>query len=146
MPFIARWPGRIAAGTTSEEPIVLTDLMRTVAGIVGHELPEDAAEDSYDIRAALLGEERTQPIRDHMIHHSHNGLFAIRVGDMKLILGKGSGGFTRFTPAKDAPAGQLYDLAADPGETRNLWREKPEVVERLTGQPLRFGTGVQSRQ
>ena len=107
--------------------------MRTVAGIVGHELPEDAAEDSYDIRSALLGEERTQPIRDHMIHHSHNGLFAIRVGNMKLILGKGSGGFTQFKPAKDAPAGQLYDLAADPGETRNLWRERPAVVARLTG-------------
>ena len=132
VPFIARWPGRVDAGTTSEEQIVLTDLMRTVAQIVGHELPEDSAEDSYDLGPALFGGVRTEPIRDHMIHHSHNGVFAIRVGDMKLILGKGSGGFTAFTPAEDAPPGQLYDLAADPGEANNLWREKPEVVAQLT--------------
>ncbi len=144
VPFIARWPGRVAAGTTSEEQIVLTDLMRTVAQIVGHELPEGSAEDSYDLGPALFGGDRTEPIRDHIIHHSHSGVFAIRVGDMKLILGKGSGGFTAFTPAEDAPPGQLYDLAADPGEANNLWLEKPEVVAQLTELLRKYQAGTRT--
>jgi arylsulfatase A-like enzyme len=133
VPFIVRWPGRVTAERTSQEPIVLTDLMRTVAAIVGYELPVAAAEDSYDLGPAFFGKQGPGPLRDHMIHHSHSGLFAIRVGDLKLILGKGSGGFTKFAPPADAPAGQLYDLAADPGETENLWQDRPEVVERLSG-------------
>ncbi len=132
VPFIARWPGRIPAGETSDEPIILTDLMRTIAGLVDHELPQDAAEDSFDIRQALFGQGTAEPIRDHLIHHSGNGLFAIRQGPWKLILGKGSGGFTRYTPPKNAPPGQLYNLVTDPSEQKNLYAEHPEIVERLS--------------
>ncbi len=132
VPFIARWPGRVPEGKTCEEPIILTDMMRTIAGLIGHELPENAAEDSFDIRLALYGEERSRPIRDHLIHHSHRGIFAIRQGNWKLILGRGSGGFTPYTPPKDAPAGQLYNLANDSGERENRYDEQPEIVKRLT--------------
>ena len=106
--------------------------MRTIAGIVGYALPSDAAEDSYDIRPALLGESLDGPIRDHLIHHSGGGIFAVRQGSWKLILGRGSGGFTRYTPPKDAPAGQLYDLATDAAEEKNLYSDRPEIVDRLT--------------
>jgi arylsulfatase A-like enzyme len=132
VPFVVRWPGRVPANKVCDEPIVLTDLMRTIAGMIGHELPEETAEDSFDIRPALFGEDRAQPIRDHLIHHSGSGLFAIRQGNWKLILGKGSGGFTRYTPPQDAPEGQLYDLAADPGEQHNRYADYPEIVQRLS--------------
>ena len=78
-----------------------------------------------------LGTNPEGPVRDHLVHHSGNGTFAIRIGRWKLILGRGSGGFSRWKPPADAPEGQLYDLAADPGETTNLYGDHPEVVERL---------------
>ncbi|HIN80749.1 MAG TPA: hypothetical protein EYN00_06710 [Planctomycetes bacterium] len=132
VPFIVRWPGRAPAGETSDEPIILTDLMRTFASLVGHPLPADSAEDSFDILGALEGKRLHHPVHDHLVHHSGNGVFAIRRGPFKLILGKGSGGFTRFKPAADAPRGQLYNLDDDPGEMNNLYNDKPEVVEKLS--------------
>ena len=65
------------------------------------------------------------------MHHSGNGLFGIRVGRWKLIQGRGSGGFSRWTPPEDAPVGQLYDLVDDPAEERNVYAEHPEVVAEL---------------
>ena len=62
-------------------------------------------------------------------------MFAVRKGDWKLILGRGSGGFTaprRYTPQADEPAGQLYNLAADPAETTNRYDERPDLVAELT--------------
>ncbi len=132
VPFIARWPGHTSAGGTCDEPIILTDLMRTIAGIIGHDLPDNAAEDSFDILPALAGADLDAPIHDVLVHHSSQGVFAIREGRWKLILGRGSGGFTRFTPAADAPPGQLYDLEQDPTESNNVYREHPDIVERLT--------------
>ena len=132
VPFIARWPDRVPADKTSKQPIILTDLLRTIAGLINHELPNDAAEDSFDIGPALFGRETAKPIRDHLIHHSGNGLFAIRQGQWKLILGKGSGGFTRYKPPNDAPPGQLYNLSIDPGERNNVYAEHSEIVKRLS--------------
>ena len=131
VPFIARWPGKISAGQTSDEPIILTDLMRTFATLLDHELPDDAAEDSFDISSVLFGNAVDGPIRDHLIHHSLRGTFAVRHGPWKLILGRDSGGFTGYTPPQDAPAGQLYNLAEDPGESQNRYDFEPEIVERL---------------
>ncbi len=131
VPFIARWPGRVRPGQVSDEPIILVDLMRTIANIVDFPLDVDDAPDSFDIGPALLDRGREQPIRDHLIHHSGNGTFAIRVGNWKLIRGRSSGGFTQYTPPPGAPEGQLYDLSADPGEQQNLYRDHPDVVARL---------------
>jgi arylsulfatase A-like enzyme len=128
VPFLVRWPGRVPAGSVSGEPGCLTDLFATVAEIVG---ADAAAEDSFSLLPAWTGTPRER-IRPHLIHHSGNGLFALREGGWKLIEGRGSGGFTKVPMAKDDPPGQLYDLDADPGETKNLWREHPDVVERLT--------------
>ena len=132
VPCILRWPGRIKPGSLCDAPISLSDFYRSIAGIVGHEVSAEQGEDSFDVRKHLIhGAGKDAAVRDHLVHHSGNGLFAIRVGRYKLILGRGSGGFSRYRPPKGAPAGQLYDLVADPGERKNLYAEKPEVVERL---------------
>jgi hypothetical protein len=63
-------------------------------------------------------------------------MFAIRQGPWKLILGRGSGGFTshrRREVGPGEPEGQLYKLDEDPGETDDLYNERPEIVERLKG-------------
>ncbi len=132
VPFIARWPGHIAPASVSGEPIILTDLMRTLATLTGYQLPDDAAEDSLDIGSVLWGTAPDKPVHDHLIHHSGNGVFAIRQGNWKLILGRSSGGFTQYTPPPDAPAGQLYNLADDPQEEHNLYQQHPDIVQRLT--------------
>jgi len=134
-PFIARWPGRIPAGTTNDEIICLTDLMATCAAIVGAKLPDNAAEDSFNILPALSGQKLNKPIREAIVHHSLSGMFAIRQGKWKLILGLGSGGFTKpqkIEPKPVGPKGQLYNLEDDLAESNNLWSKHPEIVERLT--------------
>lgn len=130
VPFILRWPGRIAAARECDAPQVHTDLYRTIASLVGGEPPKGEGEDSFDQLGHWTGTPDAPP-RDHLVHHSGNGLFAIRVGPWKLIQGKGSGGFTRYTPPEDAPKGQLYNLDLDPEESNNLYLAEPEVVERL---------------
>ncbi len=134
VPFIASWPGRIAAGSSSDETITHTDLLATVADIVGATLPPGAGEDSYSVLPALLGEPLDAPLREATVHHSHRGLFAIRQGPWKLILGLGSGGFTEpisVEPAVGEPPGQLYNLDEDPGEATDLYATHPDVVARL---------------
>lgn len=131
VPFIVRWPGKIAANSQSNEPIILLDLMRSLADIVHIDLPEQSAEDSYNISPVLLGKKREQPIRSHLVHHSNKGIFAIRKGPWKLILGKESGGFTQYKAPENAPKGQLYHLIDDPGEQKNLYSDYPHTVKEL---------------
>ncbi len=136
VPCIVRWPGAVSPGTVTDETICLTDFMATMAAIVGHALPEHAAEDSYNILPSLLGKSRDAPARPSIVHHSYDGTFAVREGDWKLVPGNlGSGGFTKpsqIEPQTGGPQGQLYDLADDPAETRNLWGERPDIVKRLS--------------
>lgn len=134
VPFLVRWPGRVKAGSVCSETICLTDLLATCAAIIGRKLPDDAGEDSFNILPYLIGEKLERPIREATVHHSMRGVFAIRQNPWKLILGRGSGGFTqpaKIEPAPGQPAGQLYNLDRDPRETKNLWTERPEVVRRL---------------
>ena len=135
VPFVARWPGRIRPGSTSEELVCLADLMATCAAIVGEPLPQNAGEDSYNILPALLGEELGGPIREAVVHHSGNGVFAVRQGQWKLITSLGSGGWTKPRspkPEPGGPKGQLYDMRNDLAEEHNLWLERPDLVERLS--------------
>jgi arylsulfatase A-like enzyme len=135
VPFLARWPARVPAGVTSEETICLTDLTATAAAIIGQRLPPDAAEDSYSILPALLGETRQEPLREATVLHSADGMFAIRQGPWKLIDGQGPGSanYGAWKPAPNDPPGQLYDMTADVSERENVYGRHPEVVARLKG-------------
>ena len=131
IPFIVRWPGKIKGGSSSDQLVCLTDLLATCADIVDYKLPYNAAEDSYSHLPAMLGEQNDHA-RDQLIMHSIQGMYAIRKGNWKLILGRGSGGWS-YEGQKDEPAGQLYDLSADIGEKHNLYDAYPEKVAELTG-------------
>lgn len=141
VPFVARWPGKIAAGSHSDQTICLTDFMATLADIIDMKLPEDAGEDSVSLLPALLGEAKT-PLREAIVHHSINGSFAIRQGDWKLELCRDSGGWSEPRPgskgAEGLPDLQLYNLAADVGERQNIRAQHPEIVERLTALLQRY--------
>ena len=108
--------------------------MATLASVVGYQLDEDDAVDSFDMLPAMLGvKTETDSIRPHMLTQSFRGEFQVRLGDWKYLDHQGSGGnnydkdpmLQWKLPEKepDAP-GQLYDLATDPGETNNLYNAK----------------------
>lgn len=133
IPFIVRWPGTVEPGSTSDQLICLTDLFATTADILGTEVAETTCEDSVSFLPALSGEP-IETTRHGVVHHSFTGHFAYRQGPWKLVLAKGSGGWTSPTEKempKDALPAQLYHLGKDPGETTNLYLKKPEKVDDL---------------
>jgi len=135
IPFIARWPGKIKEGTTSDQLICLTDLMATCADIFGVKLPDTAGEDSVSILPALLGT-ADKPLREAVVHHSNRGHFAIRQGQWKLLFGASSGGRSDPMPGSKAldqlPPIQLYDMAKNVNERNNEYAAHPEIVANLT--------------
>jgi arylsulfatase A-like enzyme len=143
VPLIVRWPGEVAPGSTSDQITSLTDVMATAAEIVGVTLPADAGEDSYSMLAALQEKDGGQPIRPYLLQQGFGGskYLAIRRGKWKYLAHQGSGGnryenhrllakYHRDDTAPEAPA-QLYDLESDPGETTNLYFERPDIVGQL---------------
>ena len=148
VPFIVRWPGVVKPNGSTGETICLTDIFATVAEIVGSELPNDAGEDSFSILPVLKGAFLKKPIRPSIVHHSLSGMFAIRKGNWKLILGLGSGGFSKprsIKPKPDGPTGQLYNLNNDPSETKNVYQQNPEIVRELTALLTRTQKSGRSR-
>ena len=134
VPFIARWPGKVRAGAVTDQLGCLTDLMATAASISGDRPGQRAGEDSVSLLPVLTATARG-PVREAVVHHSSEGLFAIRSGRWKLVLGRGSGGYSKPISEEIKPgqaAGQLYDLSADPGETRDVYAREPQVVARLS--------------
>jgi arylsulfatase A-like enzyme len=140
VPFIVRWPDVVKPGTRRTETICLTDLLATVAEVLGVPLDATTGEDSFSLLPLLRGEGWTTP-RPPVVHHSAAGMFAIRKGQWKLVLGNGSGG-------REAPRGkpfakpfQLFDLSEDIGERRDRAAQEPELVDRLTAvlEELRSG-------
>jgi len=134
VPFLMRWPSVIKAGQKTDIPVCQSDYFATIAEIVGAEIPEDAAEDSYSLLPVLKGEKYDESLRGPVIHHSASGHFAIRKGKWKLNMFRGSGGsyHPRFIEPKEGEAiYELYNIENDPGETTNLYFEHPEIVETL---------------
>jgi len=145
MPFIVRWPGTVGAGSVCDQTISFTDVLATVADVVGKDLPAGAGPDSFSFLPALKGGTfRRAPI----VMQSGGGFMTIRSGRWKLIEGLGSGGFSepaRIKAGPDDPAGQLYDLAADPAETTNRFAGEPGLVERLRAEMRRIVDAGRSR-
>ncbi|MFM7928634.1 MAG: sulfatase-like hydrolase/transferase, partial [Pirellula sp.] len=144
VPFIIRWPGRIQPNTTSNQLTSLTDIIATLAHLVGAKLPEGSAQDSFNMMPAWLGQD-TKPIRPYLLEQAFGGkqTLSIRKGNWKYIDHTGSGGnryennpeLKRFILPESAPdaPGQLYNLDTDPGESSNLYFKHPDVVEELKG-------------
>ncbi|CAH8283029.1 arylsulfatase A-like enzyme [Mariniflexile fucanivorans] len=132
IPFILKWGDKVKPGSTSKELICLTDVFATVATIIGKSMPDGSGEDSVSFLPALSG----KPIvstRAGVIHHSISGHFGYRQGKWKLLLARGSGGWSSPNEAQSGnmPKAQLYDMEKDPAETTNLYDKKPEIVKEL---------------
>lgn len=150
VPFIVRWPTEVRAGARCDHLISQVDLMATFAEIVGDPLPDNAGEDSVSLLHLWRGAD--QPIRQYAVSHASSGLPALRDGSWKLIFGPGGGGFNSANNAANKNASgnaerpsapesdsrdttarvQLFDLAADLGETKNVAAQNPERVRQMT--------------
>jgi arylsulfatase A-like enzyme len=149
VPFIVRWPGQAAPGSVCKEMISLADILATTAAIVGEELPAaaKAAEDSRSFLPAIFGEP-AKPIRDDLIVHSADGVFAIRKGPWKWIEGVP---VDEIKPAArkahaDEYREQLYDTHTDPAETKDVSAQHPEIVAELRALLNRYRNGGYSRE
>ncbi|WP_372895048.1 arylsulfatase [Stieleria sp.] len=157
VPMIVRWPGKVKAGTTSNQLIGNVDMLATFAAVTGQKLDKPEQADSVNMLAAFV-DEPEQPLRDHLVLAPHKGThLSVRKGKWMYIPRQGSGGFGGRKPGdhtfagppavsfvgsvnsdiedgkikKDAPPAQLYDLEADVNQTRNVYKERPEVVKEL---------------
>ncbi len=133
VPLIVRMPGvdHAPVGTVSDALVNLTDIFATVADLVGGgaALPAGAGPDSVSFLPSLRASSAAS-LRTSTVTANVNGIVAIRSGDWKWIEGVLPEGFEGNSPADESKP-QLYNLRDDPGETRNVSRQHPDVVERL---------------
>nr|MBC8289195.1 sulfatase-like hydrolase/transferase [Planctomycetota bacterium] len=135
VPFFVRWPNHTKGGYECTAPICLTDVFATVASVIKEKLPEGAAPDSNSFKSELHPG-ALQMSRPPIIHHSSGGMFAIRSGEWKLVLGNGSGG-------RQQPRGKpfqkpyfLVNVRHDIGETKNLLdsKENQDKLKKIAAQ------------
>lgn len=157
VPFIARWPGRIPAGSQSDALVSNVDLLGTVAALLGRDLLPGEAPDSFNL-LPLLTKSSPDEVRDHLvIAPSSRRHLSFRKGDWIFISGQGGGGFTAKNigdhglggPAahlltrqinsdiengqikKSAPKAQLYNLAKDPYQRTNVIHQHPDLANAM---------------
>ena len=120
-PFIARWPGKIKAGSISNLPAVFYDVMPTLAELAGASTPKES--DGVSLLPTLTGKGKQR--RHEFLFWDfggYGGQQAVRLGDWKGLRRNLHRGNTKL---------ELYNLAADPGEQDNLADKHPEIVKRI---------------
>jgi len=125
VPLIARWPGKIAAGSGTDHVSAFWDFLPTCCDLARVGCPEGV--DGFSMLPTLLGKSRRQR-KHHWLYwefHEQGKKQAVRMGDWKGV---------RLNVAK-APNGpiELYDLRTDLGETTDVAMEHPEVVAKIAG-------------
>jgi arylsulfatase A len=142
VPFLVRWPGHVKAGAVSDETICQLDLMATVAAMLGAKLPDNAAEDSYNVLPVWLGEPLAHPVREAAVHSAD--IMAIRKGDW-VFIDAPSGDCNLDPDPEHEPEwfkrergyrphsfpGELFNLKEDPAERYNLYGDRPDKVGEL---------------
>ncbi|MBF0199101.1 MAG: sulfatase-like hydrolase/transferase, partial [Planctomycetes bacterium] len=128
VPFIVRAPG-VAAGSTCDIPVVNTDFYATILDLCGLPLKPEQHKDSVSLRSLITGEQhelqRAEPLVWHYPHYHGSGWVpgsAIRVGDWKLVESYHDEIF------------ELYNIAEDIGEKKNLADSNSEKAKSLRGQ------------
>ena len=125
VPFIARWPHKIAPGSVSDATFCLTDIMATATEILDTDIPAGAGEDSISLLPELLGKEPSDAA-DRIIFVQGDGkdiAIAVCAGRWKMIASR--------SEEDNSYSNELFDLEADPGEINDVSKANPEIVQRL---------------
>ena len=112
-PCFARWPGHIEPGTKIPQIAGAIDLLPTLADMAGIQIVGDKPLDGVSVKPLLLGAARDWP--DRMIFSHWRGNVSVRTQRYRLD-----------------SKGKLYDMAADPGQDRDVSKEHPDVTRRLS--------------
>lgn len=118
VPFVAKWPGKIPAGKDYTNPIIQLDILPTILAAVGAKIKPSKPLDGVNLLPYLSGENAGKP--HDTLYWKFGQQWAIRKGDWKLLVARGGS----MMP-------ELYNLADDIGEKKNLASEKPELVASL---------------
>ncbi len=139
VPFIVRWPGHVTPDSDSAEMVGLVDIFATLAAVVGEVAldPATTAPDSYNVLSAFTDKTTPSPLRPDLILQSANGVYAIRSGPWKWIEGIPAAPVGKKPPANVGPKAdqfkpQLFHVLDDPGESRDVSAQNPDVVNRLS--------------
>ncbi len=136
-PFIARWPGHIRPGTTSNALIGIVDMLATFAAVAGVDLPPDAGPDSFNALPAILGSS-PKTARESLVLQNYNGNgLALRKGPWKFIPARG--------PGTNGSMPLLFDLKTDIAEATNLAVQKPIIVAEMREELRKIRQGEKSR-
>lgn len=136
LPFIARWPGKIKAGTESAAFFTHLDMAASMASLTGATIPEGQCRDSINVLPYIMGGQTDKPLRETFVAHNGGtqGPFALRVGSWKYIPA-GRPQNPKAPGAKAAnrmlPVPQLYDLSNDVSETKNLAADQPAKLAEM---------------
>jgi arylsulfatase A-like enzyme len=149
VPAFASWPGRLPAGTRVEQPLHIADWHPTLLRLAGAKSDPTVALDGRDIWPALVAKNNsTPPIHDEILINAAPGTGALRRGDWKLVV-NGHLKYKGGTPAPDfawadllraeknsadatRQRSELFNLADDPSESRDLSSARPDLVRDLT--------------
>jgi len=145
VPFIAWWPQKIEANSTSDQLLNGVDMLASFAALTEQELEDP--KDSINILPALI-DNPTEPLRSEMIGLAHSKAhISLRKGKWMYIPAKSDGGFKGSKPHQHAWGGaQLYDLEADPNQTKNVINAHPKVVKEMAALLKKEKQGMISAQ
>ncbi len=142
VPTVVRWPGGVPAGQVNDEVMTAMDLLPTFAKLGGAGLPDDRVIDGRDILPVLRG--KAPSPHDAFFYYKADALKAVRSGKWKLHFGKANGkDRARRGKGSSSPIAALYDLDADPAESRNLLPDHPEIAGKLQALAQAFKAEVQ---
>ena len=129
VPFLVRWPEKIAPGTTSGALMCQIDFLATFADLVGLRLPDGAGPDSLNMLPALLGTDRNG--RNHLVEQA--GVLSLRMGPWKYIeSGKGPAVNKQVNiETGNDPEPRLFYLEQDLAEEHNLADQHPEQLRTM---------------
>jgi arylsulfatase A-like enzyme len=141
VPFIARWPGRIPAGSVSDALMAHLDMAASFAAILGVSLPGGEFRDSFNVSPAWLGRRESAPLRPHFVAHigGTQGPFSLQVGDWKYVettppVRSADSRRKEASPPAAGAGGRvpgLYNLAKDLAENHNLAQAEPEKLQEM---------------
>jgi arylsulfatase A-like enzyme len=135
VPFVIRAPGKVPAGTQSDVVTATIDLLPTLAGLAGAQVPTDRVIDGRDLSALFETADEAGLKKRTYYYYGRRRLEAVRVGKWKLHLPHDiTKSWTRFCKPEDVVAIEqpvLYNLDADMGETVDVAAQHPEVVAEL---------------
>jgi len=118
VPFIAQWKGKIPAGKTYDLPVMNLDVLPTAIIAAGGKTDPSWQLDGVDLMPYLTGKQTSRP--HQTLYWRYGPQWAIRHGDLKLVVSKGGSGQP-----------ELYDLATDIGESKDLASAQPAKVKEL---------------